>query len=99
MPMISTVLTCGAILLGATAPDGPATDRPEREAYQTAAAASGHDASAHVRLALWCEAHGLPAERTRHLAMAVVLDPANAKARALLGMVEYRDRWQRPEAV
>ena len=29
----------------------------------------GHDlADAHVKLALWCEAHGLTAERIKHLA-------------------------------
>jgi hypothetical protein len=33
------------------------------------------DPAAHVRLALWCEAHGLKAEKLRHLALAVLIDP------------------------
>ena len=59
----------------------------------------GRDAEAHVRLALWCEAHGLQAERLKHLALAVLTDPTNATARGLMGLVAYRGRWQRPEAV
>ena len=30
-----------------------------------------------MKLALWCEAHGLGAERMKHLAMAVLVDPKN----------------------
>src|SRR5689334_3935441 len=35
----------------------------ERDSFEAALAAVGRDADAHVRLALWCEAHGLDAER------------------------------------
>ena len=42
---------------------------------------AGRDAKAQVRLALWCEAHGLTAERLKHLSLAVLYDPANALAR------------------
>jgi hypothetical protein len=52
-----------------------------------------------VRLALWCEAHGLTAERLHHLTLAVLADPKNAAARGLMGLVSHNGRWQRPEAV
>src|SRR5262249_20323528 len=56
-------------------------------------------AQAQVRLALWCEAHGLPAERMKHLALAVLYDPSNALARGLLGLVADQGKWERPEVV
>ena len=49
----------------------------------------GHDADAHVRLALWCEQHGMTAERMKHLATAVLYDPSNALARGLMGLVAF----------
>ena len=52
-----------------------------------------------MKLALWCEAHGLTAERTKHLALAMLTDPTNAAARGLLGLVLYQGKWQRPEDV
>ena len=54
---------------------------------------------AHVRLALWCEAHGLSAERTRELTLAVAREPAHSLARGLLGLVAHDGKWQRPEEV
>ncbi len=45
--------------------------------YESARAKVGKDANANVRLALWCEEHGLSAERVKHLALAVAQDPAN----------------------
>ena len=62
-------------------------------------ASAGRDADAQVRLALWCEAHGLERERLKHLAMAVLADPSNVMARGLMGLVEYGGKWKRPEAV
>ena len=76
--MISSVLLSCAINLGALAGDGTATDPSDLGVYKSAAAGAGHDAAAHVRLALWCEAHGLTAERIKHLALAVLYDPSNA---------------------
>src|SRR6185437_2027085 len=67
--------------------------------YEAAKAGVGRDADAQVRLALWCEAHGLQAERVRHLALAVLNDPSHALARGLMGLVAYRGRWQRPDSV
>jgi hypothetical protein len=74
----------------------PATT-PDLAAYEALRAKIGADAAAHVKLALWCEAHGLDAERLKHLALAVLNDPRNVTARGLLGLVAYRDRWERPE--
>src|SRR4051794_3906101 len=100
-PMISSVLTCGAIILGSFAPDGPTLDPSERDAYKTAAAAAaaGHAAAAHVRLALWCEAPGLAAERLEHLSRAVLDQPSNALARGLLGLGGHQGRWEWPDVV
>jgi hypothetical protein len=67
--------------------------------YEAARAKAGRNADAHVRLALWCESHGLPAERWKHLAIAVLTDPAHATARGLMGLVEYQGGWRSPEAV
>ena len=50
--------------------------------------------SAQVKLVLWCEAHGLGAERMKHLAMAVLVDPKNAAARGLLGLLDSNGRWE-----
>ena len=87
------LLVCAA-LLAAPAPS------PEILAeYRKAEAAVGRDPDAHVRLALWCESHGLDAERVKHLALAVLEQPSHPMARGLMGLVAYRDRWQPPEAV
>ena len=55
--------------------------------------------AAHIRLALWCEAHGLTAERLKHLSLAVLYDPANTLARGLMGLVAYHGKWDRPDVV
>lgn len=75
----------------------PAVD--ELAAYDAARAKVGRDAGEHVKLALWCESHGLTAERVKHLALAVLTDPTNAKARGLMGLVDFGGKWQRPDAV
>ena len=41
-------------------------------------AKAGKNADEHVRLALWCEAHGLTAERLKQLSLAVLYEPTNA---------------------
>src|SRR5262249_24614945 len=68
-------------------------------ASEDAARKAGQNADAHLRLALWCEARGMTAERIKHLAAAVANDPANALARGLLGLVAYNGKWARPDAV
>ncbi len=90
--MISTCL----LALALTAAGLDESPGPDRDAYRAAAAAAGRDADAHVDLALWCEARGMAAEKTRHLARAVLLDPENARARGLLGQVKRDGRWMRP---
>ena len=97
--MITALLLSGAIGLAMPAGDEPAANPSELAAYQSAAAAAGHDAGAHVRLALSCEAHGLTAERLEHLSLAVLYQPSNALARGLLGLVGYRGAWNRPEVI
>ena len=79
-------------------------DRPGSEAgaaapadldvYKATQSKVGHDANAHVQLALWCEAHGLTGERIEQLAQALMRDPHNAVARGLLGFVSYQGKWQ-----
>jgi hypothetical protein len=82
---------------GDTSP--PSAISADLATYEQLRERCGRDAPAQVRLALWCEAHALDAERLRHLALAVLTDPANVTARGLLGLVAYRDRWERPEEV
>jgi hypothetical protein len=67
--------------------------------YQEAKTRMGRGADAQVRMALWCEAHGLDSERLKHLTIAVLTEPAHATARGLLGLVAYHGQWRSPQAV
>jgi hypothetical protein len=96
--MAHVALVCCALLAAAPAAPEPDT-RPPASGYAEAQSHFGGDAAGQVKLALWCEANGLPAERVKHLARAVILDPANVTARGLLGLVGDGGRWQRPEAL
>jgi hypothetical protein len=99
--MFSAMLIC-AVCAAVEPSDvvaGTAIEPDARAAYEAARARAGRDADAHVRLALWCEAHGLEAERLKHLAIAVLADPAHATARGLMGLVAFRGGWRSPEAV
>jgi hypothetical protein len=69
------------------------------KSYEGLKATAGRDADAQVKLALWCEAHGLTAERLRHLAAAVLTDPNHVRARGLMGLLAYRGRWETPDSV
>ncbi len=86
--MISIWLVCSVLLT-----DGVSRPSPDRAAYEVAKAKVGRDAPSLVKLALWCEAHGLTAEREKHLAQAVLADPSNVAARGLLGLVAHGGRW------
>jgi hypothetical protein len=97
--MISTMLLSLAIGVCALGQSENPAAPPDLEVYKAAAARAGHDPQAHVRLALWCESHGLSAERIKQLALAVLYDPSNALARGLLGSVAYEGNWRRPEQV
>ena len=97
--MLSIVLICSVLVAAADGgPSNPA-DPADLAAYEAAQAKAGRDAKAHVRLALWCESHGLGAERMKHLAMAVLYDPSNGLARGLMGLVVHQGKWDRPEVV
>lgn len=85
------------LVLSALAAAPGATTEPDLKAYEEVRARSGRDADSLVKLALWCEARGLDAQRQKHLAQAVLADPAHAAARALLGLVAFRGRWMTPE--
>ena len=95
--MVHAIVLCCAILADGGKPGGPST--ADRVAYQVAAGKAGKNAGAHVRLALWCEAHGLADERTKHLNLAISIDPTNALARGLLGLVTFQGKWEKPDAV
>jgi len=95
--MVSALLVGSALIVAGPVQEPLAP--PDLAAYEAAKAGVGRDPDAHVKLALWCEAHGLQAERVRHLALAVLNDPSHAVARGLMGLVAYRGRWQRPEVV
>jgi hypothetical protein len=89
-------------VLGATrceVSDAPAGKHSDRSAYEAAQKQAGRDAGAHLKLALWCEAHGLSAERMKHLALAVLNDPSNALARGLMGLVSYHGQWKSPDEI
>ncbi len=93
--MVNAVLLCAALMSGQTAtPDADAM-----AVYQAAKAEAGRDPEAHVRLALWCEAHGLKAERLKHLAIAVLTNPSHTTARGLMGLVADHGHWRRPEEI
>src|SRR5262245_54452537 len=94
--MIATMLLCIAWLPWALASSDPPQES-ELAAYRAANAKAERTADAHVKLALWCEAHGLDAERLKHLTLATLLDPSHAAARGLLGLVSQGDKWQRPD--
>src|SRR4051794_38708451 len=90
-------LLLAALLVLLPPDDAPPADLAR--AYQEARSKAGRSPDEQVRLALWCEAHGLTAERLNHLALAVLADPKHAAARGLMGLVSVDGRFQRPEAV
>jgi tetratricopeptide (TPR) repeat protein len=90
--VVHVVLVCAGLLAGQTA--DKAQLPAESKTYEALKAKAGRNPAAQVKLALWCEAHGLGAERMKHLAMAVLVDPKNAAARGLLGLFESSGRWE-----
>jgi hypothetical protein len=94
--IVAWIVSAGVLAAAAT---DSAVSTENRAAYESALARVGRSPDLHVELALWCEAHGLKAERLKHLALAVLIDPKNATARGLMGLVAYHGRWQRPEQV
>jgi Pretoxin HINT domain len=90
-----------ALLCLMAIPLGVETEVPvdPNRAYQEERAKAGRSADDQVRLALWCEAHGMARERLNHLTLAVLADPGHVRARALMGTVSYEGRFQRPETI
>ena len=88
------VVLVGSVWVGDPVP----AEKPE-VAYEALRAKVGRDAGSQIDLALWCEAHGLEAQRVKHLATAVLLDPTSVMARGLLGLVEDQGKWRQPEAI
>ena len=89
-----------AVAMAAFTPDdasGPKT--ADRKTYEAVRIKAGQDPAALVKLALWCEAHGLTAERGKHLMEAIGIDRESAAARGLLGLISYRGKWLSPEEV
>ena len=94
MPLVT--LVCFGLLGMA---DGSIPTADVAASYQQVKSAAGRAPADQVRLALWCEAHGLSAERMRHLALALLADPTNTTARGLAGLVARDGRWVAPDRV
>ncbi|MGP0062325.1 MAG: polymorphic toxin-type HINT domain-containing protein [Isosphaeraceae bacterium] len=92
----ATVLFAG--LLVALVGDAPDSSKDLRT-YEALKAKAGKDSQAQVKLALWCEAHGLNSERMKHLAQAMLSDPRNVTARGLLGLVAFGGRWESADKI
>jgi hypothetical protein len=90
------LVACSALL--AVGSDSPPTVDVS-QAYQEAKAKVGRSPEEQVKLALWCESHGLTTQKLHHLTLAILADPKNVAARGLMGLVAYNGRWLRPEAV
>ncbi len=91
-----------ALMLSMANPDTVPAAAPSADdlaAYKEANAHVGPSPEAHVKLALWCQAHGLQPEAIKHLGLVVLSNPSHAAARGLLGLVAYQGKWQRPEVV
>ncbi len=94
---MTLALVCAGLIAAFPMPDASPPD--VSRAYEEVRSQAGRSPDDQVRLALWCEAHGLTAERLNHLALAVLADPKHATARGLMGLVALDGRWLRPDAV
>jgi hypothetical protein len=95
-------LFCASVLVAADRAPGATEVSPPPSVwaeYDALKARTGRDAQADVRLALWCEARGLTAQRHQHIARAVLIEPGSVLARGLMGQVKQGGRWVAPEAV
>ena len=72
-------VTLFAVVVTVFAPqDAPGPTAADRKTYEAVRIKAGKDPAALVKLALWCEAHGLMAERGKHLTEAIGFEPDNA---------------------
>ena len=85
------------LILTSQGPPGPSP--AEKQRFEAAKVEAGTSPAKLVKLALWCEAHGMRTEQRAALEEAVRLDPNNKAAHGLLGQVLYQGRWETPEAV
>ncbi len=93
-------VTLFAVVVTAFAPqDVPAATAVDRNTYEAVRRKAGRDPAALVKLALWCEAHGLTVERLKHLTEAIGIQPDNVVAQGLLGLISYRGEWLSPDDV
>ena len=97
--MVHAILLCCALFADGGKPAETTPTAADRATYEAAVANAGKNAAAHVQLALWCEAHGFTDERVKHLALAASLDPSNALARGLLGLMAFQRKWAKPDQV
>src|SRR5271156_5523973 len=95
--MMLALVCVGLIATNLTADSPPPPD--VKQSYQEAKASAGKSPDEQVKLALWCESHGLTTQRLHHLTLAILADPKNATARGLMGLVAYNGRWLRPEVL
>jgi hypothetical protein len=98
LAMLSLMVLSIALASG----DDPASQAPAADdvnTYQGLRAQAGRDADSQVKLALWCEAHGLTTERLKHFTIATIVDPSHALARGLLGFVRDGGTWRKAEDV
>ena len=92
--MVYTALLCASLLVVQVG--DPLAKSHDFKTYDALKAKAGKDPQAQVKLALWCEAHGMNSERVKHLAQAVLSDPKNVTARGLLGLIAFGSRWETP---
>ncbi|HWE35775.1 MAG TPA: polymorphic toxin-type HINT domain-containing protein [Isosphaeraceae bacterium] len=101
--MFPLILACAALLAGdepkPPPPKPTEAELAEYERRRDAAAKSRSDAVPHVRLALWCEAHHMPEQRRKQLALALLKAPSNALVRGLVGHVHDGESWARPDVI
>ncbi len=94
--VLSRIACMGLVVLFAAEARADQT-KDTRAEYEARKAKLGRGSNAQVDLALWCEAHGLSVERTKHLALAVLNDSNNTLARGLMGLVSYQGKWENPD--
>lgn len=91
---IGTIAVCLCLAAGPTlAAEAPAAPPTAGQPYLDRVLRMPDTAAAHVELAQWCEANGLPARARVHWQEALFRDPENRAARAALGFVRRGDRW------
>jgi hypothetical protein len=93
--MVHAALLCASLLVVQVG--HPPEQSHDFTTYEALKAKAGKDPRAQVKLALWCEAHGMNGERLKHLAQAVLSDPKNVTARGLLGLIAFGSRWETAE--